>query len=83
MFATSFAAPASAVGPTAAKKYANCKSLNKVFPHGVAKSSSVKDRNKKGQVVANPVRNFKVNAAIYSVNKGLDRDKDGIAFEKL
>ena len=82
MFATSFAAPASAFGPTAAKKYANCKALNKAFPHGVAKSKSVKDRNKKGQVVADPVKNFKVNAASYSVNKGLDRDKDGIACEK-
>ena len=74
--------PAHAVTPTAAKKYGNCKALNKVFPHGVAKSKSAKDRNMKKQLVSDPVTNFKVNAAAYAANKGLDRDKDGIACEK-
>ncbi len=36
----------------------------------------------KKQLVADPVTNFKVNAAAYTANKGLDRDKDGIACEK-
>ena len=29
-----------------------------------------------------PVTNFRVNTALYTRNKGLDRDKDGIACEK-
>jgi len=82
LIVTSAGLPAHALEPSAAKKYGNCKALNKVFPHGVAKSASVKDRNKKKQIVADPVSNFKVNASVYAANKGLDRDKDGIACEK-
>lgn len=59
-----------------AKKYSNCKALNKVFPGGVAKSSKVK--NKGGNTKYKP----KVSAKLYEANKSKDRDKDGIACER-
>jgi hypothetical protein len=72
------AASSSTLAPTAgAKKYKNCAALNKVYPHGLAKSRSVKDHT-----IGVPVKNFWVNAKVYAVNTGLDRDKDGIACEK-
>lgn len=74
---------AAAVAPTKAKVFKNCTALNKKYPHGVGKSRSVKDRNSKGQSVANPVTTFKVSKALYLANKSKDRDKDGIACEKL
>jgi len=60
-----------------ATKYKNCTALNKVYPHGLAKSKYVKDHTS-----GTPVKNFWVNAKVYAVNTGLDRDKDGIACEK-
>jgi len=58
------------------KKFANCTELNKVYPGGVAESSSV--RNKGGDTKKPPT----VNAKVYSENKTKDRDRDGIACEK-
>jgi hypothetical protein len=62
-------------------KWKNCTIVNKRFPHGV------------GRVVAHdrtsgePVTTFKRNNYLYKTamryNRGLDRDKDGIACEKL
>ena len=54
----------------------NCTELNKVYPGGVAKSKSVK--NKGGATKKKPI----VSAALYSENKTKDRDGDGIACEK-
>ncbi len=79
---TTGAVSATAVSPAAAKKYGSCKKLNAVYPHGVAKSKGLLDRNKAKAVVADPVTNYTVNAAVYNANKGLDRDHDGIACEK-
>ncbi|MFT4225506.1 excalibur calcium-binding domain-containing protein [Micropruina sp.] len=67
---------------TSAKKklYKNCTSLNKKYKHGVGKSGA------KDKTSGKRVTNFKKSTKIYneamSYNRGLDRDKDGIACEK-
>jgi excalibur calcium-binding domain-containing protein len=57
----------------------NCTALNKKYPHGVGRA---KARDKTSDA---PVTNFKRSTRLYnlamSYNKGLDRDKDGIACE--
>jgi Excalibur calcium-binding domain len=59
----------------------NCTQVNKRYPHGVGK---VRARDKTS---GTPVTNFKHSNVLYLTamrnNKGLDRDKDGIACEKL
>jgi hypothetical protein len=80
--AASATAPTAAVSP-AAKTYKNCTALNKKYPHGVGKSSKVRDRDSQGKSVRNPVTNFRVSKALYLANKKSDRDGDGIACEKL
>jgi hypothetical protein len=60
-------------------KYKNCAALNKAYKHGVGKPGA-KDKVASGK---KPVKNFGVNLALYNANKRLDRDKDGIACEKL
>lgn len=83
------AAPTAAVQPQAVTKavnskkvYKNCTALNKKYKHGVGKAGA-KDRVS-GR--SKPVTNFKKSTKIYneamSHNRGLDRDKDGIACEK-
>jgi hypothetical protein len=57
-------------------KFSNCTQLNKVYPGGVAKSKTV--RNKGGKTKKTPT----VNAKVYAENSSKDRDKDGIACEK-
>jgi hypothetical protein len=61
-------------------KYKNCTALHKYYKHGVGKAGA-KDRTS-----GKPVTNFKRSTKIYKVaikaNKGLDRDRDGIACEK-
>jgi Excalibur calcium-binding domain len=59
------------------KKYANCKALNKVYPHGVGRTAGARDKTS-GQRVTN----FKVSKAVYNLNTAKDRDKDKIACEK-
>lgn len=62
--------------------YKNCTNFNKRYPHGVGKRLA-RDRTRSG---TNPVTNFKRSTLIYnramSWNRGLDRDKDGVACEK-
>jgi hypothetical protein len=53
------------------------KALNKVYPHGVGRTSASRDKTKGVRV-----RNFKVSKTVYSLNTRLDRDKDKIACEK-
>ena len=60
-----------------AKRYANCKALNKVYPHGVGRTAAARDKTS-----GKKVTNFKVNKAVYDLNKASDRDKDKIACEK-
>ena len=59
----------------AAKKFKNCTELNKVYPGGVALPGEV---NSGGATK----KEHKYDKALYTANKSLDRDKDGIACEK-
>ena len=62
------------------KKFKNCSALNKEYPGGVAEKSNSVNKNKAG--VRQDSKNVpKVSSKIYKENKGLDRDKDGIACE--
>jgi hypothetical protein len=60
--------------------YKNCTNFNKRYPHGVGKLVA-KDRTS-----GEPVTNFRRSTPIYNTamrwNRGLDRDKDGVACEK-
>ena len=60
--------------------YKNCTNFNKKYPHGVGKA---KARDKTSGV---PVTTFRRSTRLYNIamghNRGLDRDKDGIACEK-
>lgn len=58
-------------------KYANCTALNMVYPHGVGRPGA------KDQSSGVPVTTFTVDLATYNLNTASDRDKDGIACEKL
>ena len=65
------------------KKYKNCTALNKDYPGGISKTGATDTSKKGGKIVpANPKKTPTVDDAIYAKNKGLDRDKDGIACEK-
>jgi Excalibur calcium-binding domain len=60
--------------------YKNCTNFNKRYPHGVGK------RFARDKTSGTPVTNFRRSTVLYrravSYNRGLDRDKDGIACEK-
>jgi Excalibur calcium-binding domain len=60
--------------------YKNCTALNARYPHGVGLLRA------HDKTSGTPVTTFKRSALIYrramSYNRGLDRDKDGIACEK-
>jgi hypothetical protein len=58
------------------KEYSNCKEINKIYPGGIAKASTVK--NKGGATKYKPF----VNQKLYELNKKSDRDKDFIACER-
>ena len=66
--------PADAAAVT---RYANCKALNAMYPHGVGLSGA-RDHT----TGAPPVTNFTRNRAVYLANTARDRDKDKIACEK-
>jgi excalibur calcium-binding domain-containing protein len=59
--------------------YKNCTNLNKKYPHGLGRSGA---RDKTSDT---PVTSFRRSTKLYnlamSYNRGLDRDKDGIACE--
>jgi hypothetical protein len=71
---------ASAARETIPYRWKNCTIVNKRFPHGVGKLRA-HDRTS-----GTPVTNFRRSTLIYlramRYNRGLDRDKDGIACEK-
>ena len=75
------AASASATRQVIPIKWKNCTIVNKRFPHGVGK---LRPHDK---TTGTPVANFRRSTALYLTamhyNRGLDRDKDGIACEKL
>ena len=57
----------------------NCAAVNKKYPHGVGKAKA------KDKTTGVPVTTFKRSTRLYNIamshNRGLDRDKDGIACE--
>ena len=59
----------------------NCTELNKKYRHGVGKTTA-RDRTSSGRPVTNFKRSNSLHRQAMSYNKGLDRDKDGIACEK-
>jgi Excalibur calcium-binding domain len=61
-------------------QYKNCTALNKKYPHGVGKANA-RDHTSSGDPVTNFKRSTKIYLEAISFNKGLDRDKDGIACE--
>jgi hypothetical protein len=74
--------PASATPSTAGAApalYKNCTNFTKKYPHGVGRA------NARDKTSGKPVTSFKRSTPIYNTamkyNKGLDRDKDGIACE--
>jgi Excalibur calcium-binding domain len=62
--------------------YTNCTNFNKSYPHGVGRRFA-RDKVRPG---ATPVTTFRRSTVLYlramRWNRGLDRDKDGIACEK-
>ena len=77
------AAPSAMVAPMAKApkyKFKNCTAMHKVYKHGVGKT------NAKDSTSGKRVTNFKRSTSLYKkvigYNKGLDRDKDGIACEQ-
>ena len=75
------AASASAGREAIPARWKNCTAVNKRFPHGVGKLRA------HDKTTGTPVTNFRRSTALYLTamhyNRGLDRDKDGIACEKL
>jgi len=71
---------ASTADATAPPLYKNCTNLNKKYPHGIGRLGA------RDKTSGEPVTNFFHNTRLYLVamrwNRGLDRDKDGIACEK-
>ena len=61
-----------------ARSFPNCKALNKRYPHGVGVPGA-RDHTSSGK----PVTTFWRSRPTYRANRGLDRDKDRIACEKL
>jgi hypothetical protein len=59
----------------AASLFRNCTALHRVYPHGVGKYGA------RDHTSGTPVTNFRRSNALYRLNRGLDRDKDGIACE--
>jgi hypothetical protein len=66
--------------PAHAASYKNCTELQKTYPHGVGRADAV------DKTSGRPVTTFKRDTKEYDramrANRGLDRDKDGIACEK-
>jgi hypothetical protein len=80
LLATALAPGLGATGSAVPYRWKNCTIVNKRFPHGVGKLRA-HDRTS-----GTPVTNFRRSTLIYlramRYNRGLDRDKDGIACEK-
>jgi hypothetical protein len=57
----------------------NCTALNKKYPHGIGKAKA------RDKTSGTPVTNFRRSTKVYNLamshNRGLDRDKDGVACE--
>jgi hypothetical protein len=80
-----FSGTASSGGTTIKSKsitgpYKNCTNLNKRYPHGVGRANA-RDRTS-GEPVTTFRRSDRLYKAAMSRNRGLGRDKDGIACEQ-
>lgn len=75
-----FGGSLAAVAPAEAapvKHFSNCTKLNRAYPHGVGL------KGKKNKVGSHKrVSHHKVSPKLYKLNKGMDRDHDGIACER-
>jgi Excalibur calcium-binding domain len=84
MLATPANAAISTASPAAdtaiPKPYKNCTQLNKRYPHGLGRAKA------RDKTSGDPVTTFKRSTRLYNVamshNRGLDRDKDGVACEQ-
>lgn len=61
-------------------KWKNCTVVNKRYPHGVGKVGA-RDHSTGSSRVTNFKRSNKLYAEAIAANRGLDRDRDGIACE--
>ena len=62
--------------------YKNCTNLNKRYPHGIGRAHAV-DRHAAGSPrVTTFLHSDRLYRTAMSYDRGLDRDKDGIACEK-
>jgi hypothetical protein len=73
-------APAAAAPNAMPYRWQNCKHVNAKYHHGVGKLRA-HDRTT-GTPVTNFLRSTRLYTIAMSYNRGLDRDKDGIACEK-
>ncbi|MGZ8741010.1 MAG: excalibur calcium-binding domain-containing protein [Gaiellaceae bacterium] len=75
------AAPAYAAPTKIPPLFENCTNLNKTYKHGIGRAGA------HDKTTGDPVTNFTRSTKLYnkamSYNRGLDRDKDGVACEKL
>jgi Excalibur calcium-binding domain len=80
LLATALAPGLGAAGGAIPYRWKNCTIVNKRFPHGVGKLRA------HDKTSGTPVTTFRRSTLIYlramRYNRGLDRDKDGIACEK-
>jgi hypothetical protein len=76
------AAVGSAPADAASSTYKNCTALHKKYPHGVGKSGATDKVSGSSKPVTNFTKSTKTYKAAMKKNKGLDRDKDGIACEQ-
>ena len=74
------AATAGAAGAIA-PAWKNCTRVNQTYPHGVGRVGA-RDRTTGAPPVTTFRRSNKLYALAMSNNKGLDRDKDGVACER-
>jgi Excalibur calcium-binding domain len=72
---------ATTAGAATPALWKNCTAVNKRYSHGVGKVGA-RDKTS-GEPVTNFRRSNKLYATAMHWNKGLDRDKDGIACETL
>ena len=74
------ASPVFPAGAAIPALYKNCTALNKKYPHGLGRAGA------RDETSSEPVTTFKRSTPLYnkamSYNRGLDRDKDGVACEK-
>lgn len=74
-------AVAAPVGAKIAPPWKNCAQVNARYPHGVGKARA-RDRTTDGDPVTNFKRSDRLYALAMANNRGLDRDRDGVACEK-